>query len=419
MSGKENLEKYTNETFKRTITKVNDRIYHFFSIGHSSPIAIIADNSVILIDATESPDALEEIMLEIAKITEKPIKTLIYTHGHPDHRGGSGALRGIVDDIIAFAPADKQMRFYDEINDVLFQRGIRQFGSKLTNDEAISQGIGLRELYTQGKRPYDILPPTTVFDKEIVETVIDGVPLVMKRVGGEAPDEIFVWLPEDRVMCCADNYYACWPNLYAILGTQYRDISIWVDALTEILSYEPDVLLPGHTQPLIGKELIQEQVGTYRDAIDWVLHETLACANAGLSLDEAAEHVRLPEELRSKSYLQEFYGTVEWSVRSIYVGYLGWFDGRPEALYPAPRSKMRACLLELVGIDNLIAKIDELIEAGENQLALELMSIAEDNTDIRERKIAALRARADEVDSANGRHYLISCARDLETEANR
>ena len=36
----------------------------------------------------------------------------------------------------------------------------------------------------------------------------------------------------------------------------------------------------------------------------------------------------------------EFYGTVEWSVRSIFTGYLGWFDGDAARLSPAsPRKR--------------------------------------------------------------------------------
>ena len=410
MSGKDKLKQFSDDTYKRTITKVNDRIYNFMAFGHSNVIAIIAEHSVILIDATESPDCLDDVLAELEKITEKPVKTLIFTHIHPDHRGGSGSLRGKVDDVIAFAPATGQMRFYDEIAAVLQKRGRKQFGLDLSDDEAITQGLGNREAFTQGKRGYDFLAPTIVYDQDEVDNSIDGVRVVLRRVGGEAPDEIFVWLPDDNVMCCSDNYYACWPNLYAIRGTEYRDISVWVDALTEILSYEPEVLLPGHTKPLFGKELIQEQVGTYRDAIDWVLHETLACANAGMSLDETAEHVKLPAKFADKPYLQEFYGTVEWSVKSVYTGYLGWFDGRPEALYPAPRADFRACVSELIDEGELKLKIKSLIEQESYQLALELIALAEDQSSFVEEKRAALFGRADQVDSANGRHFLIASA---------
>lgn len=36
--------------------------------------------------------------------TEKKVKTILYTHGHPDHRGGAGAFSESVSEIIAFEP---------------------------------------------------------------------------------------------------------------------------------------------------------------------------------------------------------------------------------------------------------------------------------------------------------------------------
>lgn len=40
---------------------------------------------------------------------------------------------------------------------------------------------------------------------------------------------------------------------------------------------------------------------------------------------EIAEVVRLPPHLADHPYLVEYYGTVEWSVKAVYHGYMGWF----------------------------------------------------------------------------------------------
>ena len=40
---------------------------------------------------------------------------------------------------------------------------------------------------------------------------------------------------------------------------------------------------------------------------------------------EIAEKVSLPPHLADHPYLTEYYGTVEWSVKAVYHGYLGWF----------------------------------------------------------------------------------------------
>jgi len=211
------------------------------------------------------------------------------------------------------------------------------------------------------------------------------------------------------VICTGDNYYGCWPNLYAIRGTQYRDIATWIDSLDEILSYDSAALLPGHTKPLIGNELIREQVGTFRDAIEFVLLTTLGCMNRGMTMSEAVEHVKLPMRFADKDYLGEYYGTVEWSVRSIFTGYLGWFDGNPAKLMPVSDREINKVLLEMIGEEKLLVKIRECMEKEEYQLALQLLELTENNDLNKE----ALLMRAKQMTSANARHYLIASAKEI------
>lgn len=419
-TGEQRLKDFTEANYQKTLTKVNDHIYHFLGYGHSNAIAIIGDTSVILIDTLDSPGYAADMKTELARLTDKPVRTIIYTHGHPDHRGGAGIFRDTVEEILAFAPKP-MLKHYDRLNDVLNQRGAFQFGYELTDEEAISQGIGIREGKTVGKGGFDTLAPTTLYREKEVERVIDGVKLKMVSAVGETDDQIFIWLEEDKVICTGDNYYGCWPNLYAIRGTQYRDIAAWVEALDEILSYEAEALLPGHTRPLIGKALVQEQIKTFRDAIEYVLLETLECMNKGMTISETVEQVKLPEKYQNKEYLGEYYGTVEWSVKSIYCGYVGWFDGEASALMPVSDKEYRTVLRELIGQERLIEKIQSCIVQEEYQMALQLLELTESKkiTDnegkdfCREWKKQALLGRAKQMTSANARHYLIASAKKL------
>lgn len=409
MLGEQRLIRFTEENYGKLVTKVNDRIYHFLGFSHSNAVAIIGDKSVILVDTLDSDEYAEELKTELLKITDKPVKTIIYTHGHPDHRGGAGAFRETAEEIIAFLPQKPVLKYYDMLNSILGKRGTYQHGYGLTDEEAICQGIGIREGKETGKGRYDFINPTTAYSEKVVERVIDGVRMKLVSAIGESDDQIYIWLEDDRVICTGDNYYGCWPNLYAIRGTQYRDIAAWIDSLNEILSYDSYALLPGHTKPLIGNDLIREQVGTFRDAIEFVLLTTLDCMNRGLTMSEAVEHVKLPVRFADKDYLGEYYGTVEWSVRSIYTGYLGWFDGSPAKLMPVSDRELNKVLLEMIGEEKLLIKIRECMEKEEYQLALQLLELTEKN----DLKKEALLMRAKQMTSANARHYLIACAKEI------
>ena len=64
---------------------------------------------------------------------------------------------------------------------------------------------------------------------------------------------------------------------------------------------------------------------------------------------EIVEKVKLPAHLADDPYLFEHYGTVEWSVRSIFAGYMGWFGGDPASLsFDAPDVRARE-VVDLAG----------------------------------------------------------------------
>lgn len=44
--------------------------------------------------------------------------------------------------------------------------------------------------------------------------------------------------------------------------------------------------------------------------------------NQGMTLDQTVANVKLDKKYQDKDYLGEYYGTIEWSVKSIYNGKL-------------------------------------------------------------------------------------------------
>lgn len=110
--------------------------------------------------------------------------------------------------------------------------------------------------------------------------------------------------------------------------------SSWVRSLDRMRALEPEVLVPSHTRPIVGKQAVLQALTEDRDAIQFVHDQTVRGMNQGLSPDQLVERVRLPARLAESPHLQPYYGTVGWSVRGILAGYLGWFDGDPTHLAP-------------------------------------------------------------------------------------
>ena len=174
----------------------------------------------------------------------------------------------------------------------------------------------------------------------------------------------------------------------------HRDTLQWVAALDLMLKLEAERLVPQHTRPLEGADTIREVLTAYRDAIQFVHDQTVRFMNKGLTGRQIAEVVRLPPHLRDHPYLAEHYGTVEWSVRAVFNGYIGWFSSRPGDLHPLPVREEARLMVDLAGgRQRLEEKIREAVSGGLWQWGLQLCDMILDSEGSLGEELATLRSR--------------------------
>ena len=106
-------------------------------------------------------------------------------------------------------------------------------------------------------------------------------------------------------------------------------------------------LVPSHSRPVIWKDNVYDALTDYRDAIQFVHDQTVRYINKGLLPDEIVARINLPPHLRSSPYLQEFYGSVSSYVRSIFSGYIGWFNGNISSMHPISAEDKEEKMMEL------------------------------------------------------------------------
>lgn len=419
-NGGQLLRDFTERTYQPKVTQVTAGVWQVLGLGHSNAVFIEGASGALLVDTLDSLERGRALRGIIREKTGKEVKTILYTHGHPDHRGGAGAFADEAPEIIAFAPKSPALGRSDALQNVYAARGGRQFGYALSDAEAVSQGIGPREGVACGEHRA-FVPPTTVYAEDRVCREIDGVSLELARLPGETEDQMAVWLPEKKVLCCGDNYYGCFPNLYAIRGGQYRDITAWLDSLDALAAYPAEYLLPGHTAAVTGRAAIRETLVNFKNAIDDLLTRTLEGMGQGKSEDELAAEIRLAPAYAALPYLGEYYGCAEWTVRAIYNAYLGWFDGNPTHLHPLPPRQRAARTAALMGgAQAVLAAARQALGEGEYQWCLELCDLAADSCPDGGEAQAAVRLKAEALQkialqetSANGRHYYLACAKEL------
>jgi alkyl sulfatase BDS1-like metallo-beta-lactamase superfamily hydrolase len=404
--------------FKKEVVRVTEGVYVAVGYGAANSALIVGDGGSIVVDTMYGTEAAEHVRSLFEEITETPIVAILHTHSHSDHIGGTAVFAGDGSpEIYARPPASQKLEASDEIAEILKRRGRRQFGSDLSDDDKID-GIAPVQR-PKGGVGAGKLPPTRVVTADLEHLKIAGVDIELIAAPGETADHQLVWLPSQRVLMCGDNFYYSFPNLYAIRGTQYRDVSQWVRSLGLMIDLNAEHLISGHARPISGTSLVRQTLTDYRNAIEYVLLATLRGADQGLTPDELARSVQLPKDLAEKQYLQEYYGVIPWSVRSIYDGYLGWFDGNPTNLFPLSPTEEAKRMVRLAGSEGKLMEAAQTALADEDfqwacQLADYLLTLEPDSSDVRAIKAAALNALALQQQSSNARHYFLSSARELE-----
>jgi len=407
--------------FTPEVIQVADDVYT--SVGHtvSTVSMIVGTDGLIVIDTGLDATKGKLILSEFRKITDKPVRGIVFTHNHGDHIGGASAFVGDAKpQVWGHSNFGSEARPLNN-GGVTFQRqrGMRQAGLLLPDSKRINNGVAPAQRPHGRRNAFRGKAKTTHLlegDRQKVE--IAGVTMELVDAQGETKDQLYVWLPKQRVLFAGDNFYKSFPNLCAIRGTPQRDVRVWADSLDKMLKEKAVVLVGGHTRPIVGVDKVREYLTDYRDAVRLIHDKTVEGMNKGLTPDQLVEYVQLPERLASKDYLHPYYGHPEWGVRSVFNFYLGWFDGNPTNLFRLTPREEAQRMVELVGSkDKLYQRAKEAFGKGDAQWTTQLVDylLALDSNSERAKllKADALTMLGERCVTATGRNYYLTVAQEL------
>lgn len=416
----EKLFQHTAE-FDQKIISYSGGIHLAIGFGIANAYLIEGEGGNIIIDTTDSTFQAEKVLAEFQKISNQPIAAIIYTHNHGDHVFGAKTFFNSQQEppiVIAHDTMHKNVeKIVGLINPIISDRSSKMFGTQLEED-LVNVGIG--PYLSVGMSAPGYIKPSLTFSKDL-KVEIAGISLELFHAPGETDDQLAVWIPSKSAIFVGDNLYKTFPNLYTIRGTSHRDVKKWSQSVRKIQNYQASYLFPSHTLPIIGKDKVLEITRLYADGIQYVHDQTVRLLNKGLSPQEIEDTLEFPEIFTNSPYFYEFYGTVRWSIRSIFNGYLGWFDGNIATLDPLSSIQRANKISDLVGgPQNLLVAMQQAVQQEDYQWALELSDLLltlEFNT----KQVNALRAEvatnlAQIESNPNKRNYLLSAAMDLKGE---
>ena len=250
------------------IIKLAEDVYLFRHQAHQA-IFVVTPDGVVVTDPI-SLEAATWLKSEIARMTDQPVRYVIYSHHHNDHITGG---RVFADHAIFVSHQAAQPKIFAAAD------------------------------------PATPVPQITFTDRMTIR--LGGKSIELIYTGRNHSDNsLVVLLPQSKLLFAVD-FIPVESVAYRALPDGYPDE--WVESLKQIERLDFDTLVPGHGK--VGRNAHARLFREYLEALRAAVGEQI---RAGASLEEAKQRVRLPAYERWSGYADWFTENVEGMYRHLW-----------------------------------------------------------------------------------------------------
>jgi alkyl sulfatase BDS1-like metallo-beta-lactamase superfamily hydrolase len=332
----------------------------WFIKGFANTIVRSTPDGLVIIDPAGSAET-DKKHRAVRSFSQQPLHTAVYTHGHVDHVFGVDQFLSEVSGKDAVQPR------------VIAHEAILDRFNRYRTTNEWNRHINGRQFLGGGKAdfPSEFRRPDIVY-RDQLDITVGGTRVMLRHARGETDDHTWVFFPDEKVLATGDLVIWAVPNGGNPQKVQ-RYVGEWATALRSMLALEPEVLLPGHGLPIIGKDRVAQLLSETATYLESVYDQVLQGMNQGESLDTIVQQVEPPEELSQRAFLQPIYDECEFLVRNIWRQFGGWYDGTPSHLKPASEGAQATEIARLAGgAVQLIQRAGELADEGNFKMACHL-----------------------------------------------
>lgn len=293
-------------------TVIADGIYQFMTMRDSyvrqlNSIVIVNDKDVLVFDTNTRPSSARLILAEIRKITDKPVRYVVNSHGHPDHWSGNevyaDAFLGL--EIIATEQTEQLMRKMADVWPVRFSDELKarqaafakevaagkgEDGALLTPEQQRQDQSDLLDYETfvdESKKLRRVFPTVTFTDK--LTLFHGGREFHFMSVTGDAEGTTVLYLPKEKVLITGDAVSYPMPYVSSKPGRQ-------AEGLRMLSQLDADIILPGHGPAFHDKAFLRLEL----QLLDAVISGVAKAGREGIrTLDEIQKAVTV-DELREQ-----------------------------------------------------------------------------------------------------------------------
>ena len=311
---------------------------------------------------------------KVRSITNKPVKYIIYSHGHFDHAYGYGPF---IEEI--------RKKGWDMPEVISHENCVRRF-EKYEILEKYHDWINKQQFASISGRRRDAvvsasetLIPTIILkgNESSYSFKLGDVNFDIYHDMGETDDSIWLWVPEKKTICTGDLLLSSFPNIGNPFKVQ-RYPKDWAIAMEKMREKNAEYLVPGHGRLIEGTEKVRDAISITAEAMHFVHDEVVKRLNEGKWFEEIYhEMIEIyPEKFKKHNILKGIYGCYRFAIHATYRLYHGWYDsGNPTDLFPSKTNDIAREFLKLNSESVYLEHANKLYSEDKKQLALHVLDI--------------------------------------------
>ena len=192
----------------------------------SNAAFVVTEEGVVVVDVLGSPTLADELIAEIRRVTDKPIRHVIVTHFHADHIYGLQSFKAIGATIIA-----------------------HQSGREYLNSDTarLRMEASRVELFPWIDEHTRLVPADRWLDQPESTLWLGSYEFRIVHVGpAHTPEDLAIYLPKRGVLFVGDLVFR---GRIPYVGQ--ADSRGWIASLARLIEFKAELMLPGHGPPAL------------------------------------------------------------------------------------------------------------------------------------------------------------------------
>ena len=258
------------EVKKTTFEQLSAHCWGYTAEGDPNTGVIVGDAAVLICDALATPVMAQNLIAEIRRVTDKPIKYVVLSHYHAVRVLGASGYQA------------------EGMQEIIASRGTWEMIVERGAQDMMSEYERFPRLFQNFESIPGLTWPTLVFKDEMTLWMGGDLEVKIMHPGmGHTRGDTVVWIPSEKVLFSGDLVEAD-----AACYTGDAQLAEWPATLAALAALGAEKLVPGRGPALVGAARVAEGLAYTRDFVSTLLNAAKEAVARGMNLKQAMAHAR-------------------------------------------------------------------------------------------------------------------------------